>query len=90
MQAVFGKFYGKAMVGRLVEPCNKAFDKLPREQLEAGALLYIGLCYFHFESKRVFNAIFVFLVYLSGSIKNIKYAVICNPFPKYYLRLNQT
>ncbi len=33
METVFGKFNGKAMVGRLVEPGNKAFNQLTREQL---------------------------------------------------------
>jgi hypothetical protein len=37
-----------------VEPGNKAFHKLPREQFEAGALFYIGLSYFHFEKKKGF------------------------------------
>jgi hypothetical protein len=54
VKAVLCELDGEAMVWRLMEARYKAFNHLSGQQFEAGTLNYIGLCNFHFKSKRAF------------------------------------
>jgi hypothetical protein len=46
VEAMFGKLYGKAMIGRFMKSCDKTFHELLGQHFDVSKFLYFGEVYF--------------------------------------------